>query len=69
MISRLRLRLDADPREDYQIAAEIGVHPSKLSEWASGKRPIPVARIYRLMDVFHCDAADLLGFVELEPSE
>jgi transcriptional regulator with XRE-family HTH domain len=66
MITNLRLRLLEDGRPQYKIAAEVGVSPARISEYALGKRPIPTNHIYSLVRVLGCNVSDLIGFADDE---
>lgn len=61
-VTRLKMRLWEDHRSQYEIAAEIGIAPSRLSEYASAIRPIPPRRIMRLCEVLNCQPDDLIGW-------
>jgi transcriptional regulator with XRE-family HTH domain len=56
------MRMLEDGRPQYIIAAEAGVAPSRISEYALGKRQIPPRLIYNLCRVLRCNVDDLLGF-------
>lgn len=57
------MRPEAKP--NYVLAAKIGVAPSRLSEWALGKRPIPPERLLRLCELLNVSPDEVLG--ELDP--
>lgn len=63
-VTKIRLRMLEDGRPQYIIAAEVGVSPARISEYAMGKRAIPTRHIYSLVRVLHCDVEDLLGFID-----
>jgi DNA-binding Xre family transcriptional regulator len=65
-VTKMRLRLLDDGRPQYMIAAEVGVSPARISEYAMGKRQIPTRHIYRLCEVLHCNVDDLLGYSDEE---
>lgn len=54
-----------EARPNYVLAAKIGVAPSRLSEWALGKRPIPPERLLRLCELLNVAPDEVLG--DLEP--
>lgn len=64
MITKIRLRLLEDGRPQYIIAAEVGVSPARISEYALGKRAIPTHHIYTLVRVLGCNVDDLLGYAD-----
>lgn len=53
------MRPEAKP--NYVLAAKIGVAPSRLSEWALGKRPIPPERLLRLCELLQVSPDEVLG--------
>ena len=60
--SKLQARLMwTENRPNYMIAAKIGVAPSRLSEYASGKRPIPAHHLLAMCEVMRCSPDDILG--------
>lgn len=44
-----------------RLAQEIGVHPSTLSDWQTGRAKIPASKIVALPKVFGATADYLLG--------
>lgn len=44
-----------------RLAQEIGVHPSTLSDWQTGRAKIPASKIVALSKVFAATADYLLG--------
>jgi transcriptional regulator with XRE-family HTH domain len=61
-VTKIRMRMLEDGRPQYLIAAAVGVAPSRISEYALGKRQIPPRLIYNFCQVFRCNVEDLLGF-------
>lgn len=61
-VTKIRIRMLEDGRPQYVIAAEVGVAPSRVSEYAMGKRQIPPRLIYNFCRVFQCNVEDLLGY-------
>ena len=51
-------------RPNYIIAAMAGVHPTRLSEYALGKRYIPPHHVQRLCEVLKCNPDDIIGDME-----
>lgn len=47
------LRPECKP--NYVLAARIGVAPTRLSEWARNKRPIPTDKLMILCEILHLD--------------
>jgi transcriptional regulator with XRE-family HTH domain len=63
-ITKLKL-LECDSPQDV-IAAAAGIHPSRLSLYALGKRDPLLLHLYRLCKVFKCPVEDLLVTVVVE---
>lgn len=64
-VTKIRLRMLEDGRPQYVIAADVGVSPARLSEYALGKRPIPPHRIYEFMRLWDCSVTDILGYEDV----
>lgn len=60
-MSKLQELLRGDQRPQYVIAAELGVSPGRLSQYANGQRPIPMNRVYSICEFFGVDPQELLG--------
>lgn len=65
-ISKLRILLldkkAADPNfYERDVAVACGFHPTRLSEYATGKRAIPVHHLQLLCSYFNCRPYDILG--------
>lgn len=56
------MRLLEDGRPQYIIAAQVGVSPARVSQYALGRRPIPTRHIYSFCEVLKCDVDQLLGY-------
>jgi transcriptional regulator with XRE-family HTH domain len=65
-ITKLKLKLLACDSPQYVVAAAAGIHPSRLSLYALGKRDPLLIHLYRLCKVFKCPVEDLLGTVVVE---
>lgn len=65
-VSKLRLKLLEYRGVCYEkdIAIACGMHPTRLSEYASGKKPIPVHHLTALCKYFKCSPYDILGEAE-----
>lgn len=61
-VTKMRIRLLEDGRPQYQIAADLGIPPSRLSEYALGSRNIPTHRIYDFVRLWGCGVEDILGY-------
>lgn len=58
--------LEPQNRPNYYIAVQAGMAPSRLSEYALGKRAIPPHHLIRLCEVLRCNPDDILGAYESE---
>lgn len=53
--------LEPQNRPNYIIAVAAGMAPSRLSEYALGRREMPAHHIMRLCEVLRCQPEDILG--------
>ncbi len=60
------LKLQQVEQPNYVIAAAAKIHPTTLSQYARGKKPISASHLISLCRLFECDADDLIGNVEVE---
>lgn len=67
-VTKIRIRMLEDGRPQYVIAADLGVSPARLSEYALGRRPIPPQRIFELMRLWNCNPDDILGYEDVSLS-
>lgn len=56
--------LDASGKPDWQVGAEVGIHPSVISRYRSGERRPHARHIKRLCDYLRVDEKQLLGTAE-----
>jgi hypothetical protein len=61
-ITKMRMRLLEDGRPQYRIAADLGVPPSRISEYALGRRAIPTKLLYDFVRLWGCGIDDILGY-------
>lgn len=47
-----------------EIAVTCGMHPTRLAEYANGKRAIPVHHLTALCSYFNCSPYDIIGEAE-----
>lgn len=66
VITRLMLKLQQIEQPNYQIAAAANIHPTTLSLYARGKKPISAGHLVSLCRLFQCEAEELIGNVEVE---
>jgi hypothetical protein len=59
-------KLMAIQQPNYQIAAAAEIHPTTLSMYARGTKPISAKHLVQLTRLFECDAEELLGTMEVE---
>lgn len=59
-----QILLRHENRPNYMLAAQASLSPSRLSEYAWGRRPIPPKHLVRLCDVLHCSPDDIVGYAE-----
>lgn len=65
MTTKLRaLLLEPQNRPNYYVAVAAGMAPSRLSEYALGKRIIPAHHMIRLCEVLKCQPDDIMGELE-----
>jgi transcriptional regulator with XRE-family HTH domain len=65
-ITRLMLKLQQIEQPNYQIAAAANIHPTTLSEYARGKKPISAKHLVSLCRLFSCEADEIIGNIEVE---
>ena len=65
-ITKLRMKLleYRGTTTQRDIAIECGMHPTRLAEYANGKRQIPVHHLTALCSYFNCKPYDILGEAE-----
>lgn len=66
VITKLMLKLQTIEQPNYKIAAAADIHPSTLSEYARGHKPISAKNLISLCKLFQCEAEDLIGTVTVE---
>lgn len=57
--TRLRALLLDDGRPQYMIAALAGLPPTRISEYALGRRNIPLKHVIALSDVLKCEPDEI----------
>lgn len=48
------------PMSKAGLAKALGVHPSQVSRWDTGRRRVTVEAARRIAEVLHCQVADLI---------
>lgn len=64
-ITKLRVKVLSVPQPQYQIAALAGIHPSTLSSYVKGDKPILDKHLVALCDLFGCEPEDIMGEVDM----
>jgi predicted transcriptional regulator len=64
-VTKIRLRMLEDGRPQYEIAAQLGVSPARLSEYALGRRPIPPRRVFEFVRLWNCNPDDIIGYEDV----
>lgn len=65
-ITKLRVLLTTSSIPQFRIAGLSGVHPSRLSEYSLGKRPIQPKHLIALSEFFQLPADQIVGY-ETDP--
>ena len=64
MITRIRKLLLTGDLPAYKVAAEIGIHPSTLSQYALGRREVLPHHLIRLCRYYQLNPEDILGYLD-----
>lgn len=65
-ITRFHAKLLATSTSSKSISTTLNVQSSHVSEWRTGKRPIPTHHLIKLCRLFHCAPRELVGWTYLE---
>ena len=60
-LSKLRARVEADPRRQWVIAAACGINPTTMSFYIRGHRAYTQEHLLALCKEFECDPEDITG--------
>lgn len=66
VITKLLLKLQTTSEPNYKIAAAADIHPSTLSNYARGLKPISATHLISLCKLFQCEADELIGTITVE---
>lgn len=66
VITKLMLKLQTTSQPNYVIGAACGIHPTTLSFYARGIKPISAKHLIALCKLFECEADELVGNVTVE---
>lgn len=69
VITKLMLKLQTTKQPNYIVGAACGIHPTTLSFYARGIKPISAKHLIALCKLFECEADDLIGNVTVEIGE
>jgi hypothetical protein len=61
IITKLMLKLQQVEQPNYMIAAVAHIHPTTLSQYARGLKPISAKHLVALCALFECQPDELLG--------
>jgi transcriptional regulator with XRE-family HTH domain len=64
-VTKLRIRILERNLKQYEVAAKAGIHPTRISEYCTGHKPIPARDLPLLAEALNCDPNDIIGFHEL----
>jgi transcriptional regulator with XRE-family HTH domain len=64
-VTKLRIKVLATARPQYQVAALAGIHPSTFSRYVKGDAPILDKHLIALCDLFGCEPEDVMGWEEV----
>jgi predicted transcriptional regulator len=62
-LTKLRVKILSTPMPQYQIAGLAGIHPSIMSKYVRGEKPIIAKHLIILCDLFRCEAEEIIGWV------
>jgi transcriptional regulator with XRE-family HTH domain len=65
-VTRLLFKLQQIPEPNYVIAASMGIHPTTLSNYARGRKPISPKHLEQICRTFECEPEDVMGMIEVE---
>lgn len=64
-VTKLRVRIMETGLPQYKIAAKAGIHPSRVSEYASGTRMLGSKHLAMLCAALDKKPGDILGYYEV----
>jgi hypothetical protein len=65
-VTKLKIALLNEDVPQYMVAAKCEMHPSILSMYALGQRPIKRVHLHALTRYFNCRQSDLIGWEEID---
>lgn len=63
-VTNLRLRMMEDGRKQREIAQAANIPPSRISEYALGRKKMPHHHLLALSLTLRCNPQDVAGFAE-----
>jgi hypothetical protein len=66
VITKLMLKLQTIEQPNYIVGAACHIHPTTLSFYARGMKPITAKHLIELCKLFECEPEDLIGTVTVE---
>jgi hypothetical protein len=68
VITKLQLKLQSQNEPAYVVGAACNprIHPTTLSFYARGIKPISAKHVVALCQLFECEPEDILGTIEVE---
>jgi transcriptional regulator with XRE-family HTH domain len=54
-VARIRAEMTQE-----QLAAQIDIEPTSICHWESGKRPVPIKRLYQIAEILNCEPYDFM---------
>lgn len=64
-VTKLRIKVLGTAHPQYQIAALAGIHPSTMSGYVRGDKPILDKHLIALCDLFNCEPEDIIGWEDV----
>lgn len=64
-ITKLRIKVLSVPQPQYQISALAGIHPSVMSQYVKGDKPIRDKHLIALCDLFGCEPDEIMGWEDV----
>lgn len=61
-VTNLRLKMMEDGRPQHQIAAAAQLPPSRISEYALGRKNIPQRNLMKIAFALRCNPDEIVGF-------
>ena len=64
MITRIRKLLITGELPAYKVAAEVGIHPSTLSQYALGRKEVLPHHLIKLCKYYNLNPDEILGYID-----